>query len=64
MTKKWNSNRNNANKFAVTANNDSMVTLQDINGKELVRNVTFVKYVNITDQKEDKDIPIQEEKET
>ena len=64
MTKKWNSNRNNANKFAVTANNDSMVTLQDINGNELVRNVTFVKYVNITDQKEDKDIPIQEEKET
>ena len=64
MTKKWNSNRNNANKFTVTANNDSVVTLQDINGNELVRNITFVKYVNITDQKEDKDISIQEEKET
>ena len=64
MTKKWNSNRNNANKFTVTANNDSVVTLQDINGNELVRNITFVKYVNIADQKEDKDISIQEEKET
>lgn len=41
-----------------------MVTLQDNNGNELIRNITFVKRVNSTNKKEDKNISIQEEKKT
>ena len=38
--------------YKVTAKNGSMVTLQGINGNELVRNITFVKRVNIPDRKQ------------
>ena len=48
-------------KFA--AKNGSIVTLQDINGNELLGNITFVKRVNSTNKKED-NISIQEEKKT
>ena len=38
--------------YKVTAKNGSVVTLQGINGNELVRNITFVKRVNIPDRKQ------------
>lgn len=41
-----------------------MVTLQDIDGNKLFRNITFVKHVSIPDQKEDKVISIKREKKT
>ena len=41
-----------------------MVTLQDIDGNKLFRNITFVKHVNIPDQKEDKGISIKGKKKT
>ena len=50
--------------YKVTEKNDSMVALQDINGTELFRNITFVEGVNIADQEKDKDISIQDEKKT
>ena len=50
--------------YKVTEKNDSMVALQDINGNELFRNITFVEGVNITDQEKDRDISIQDEKKT
>ena len=50
--------------YKVAEKNDSMVALQDINGNELFRNITFVEGVNIADQEKDKDISIQDEKKT
>ena len=50
--------------YKVAEKNDSMVALQDINGNELFRNITFVEGVNITDQEKDRDISIQDEKKT
>ena len=41
-----------------------MVTLQDVAGNVLFRKITFAKHVNITDQKEDEDTSIQDEKKT
>ena len=56
MTRKQNSDRNTT---FLNEKNDSLIKLQSINGNALFRNITFVKRVNITDRKEEKDPYVQ-----